>query len=133
MSCQHWYECGVTHGGCCGIGLRGGRPSYANCLLCARNSDPAWYRERLTQLQLAPPAVCCRPLAPSPFPLWAKWVRRRRIPADRGVGDTVKRLWIVEAVGSTMRAAGVPCRCAERQQEWNELYPYRSPAGEPQS
>jgi hypothetical protein len=62
----------------------------------------------------------------SDWPAWAKLVSLDSAPEDAGVGDTVKRMtgqpgdWYVKL----RKAIGLPCRCPERQQEWNVLYPY---------
>ena len=32
VQCSHWSACGVNGGGCCDLGLYGGRPSFGVCL-----------------------------------------------------------------------------------------------------
>lgn len=34
VPCTHWSDCGVSNGGCCGLGLLGGRPSIGACSKC---------------------------------------------------------------------------------------------------
>jgi hypothetical protein len=32
--CIYWSDCGMAHGGCCGLGRYGGRPSHGTCRIC---------------------------------------------------------------------------------------------------
>lgn len=61
------------------------------------------------------------------WPVWAKAVALLARDPDRGVGDTVER-WATRIGGAQFKAmslaVGLPCRCAERQAEWNAHYPY---------
>lgn len=66
---------------------------------------------------------------PLPFDQWPKWataLAKFKFPEDRGVGDTIKRMlgMFGKAFEATMRLAGAPCRCAERQAEFNARFPY---------
>lgn len=58
---------------------------------------------------------------------WVRWVRLLRSRDDKGVGDTVKRI-LATFGGERFKAfatrVGIPCKCAERQAEWNKLWPY---------
>ncbi len=38
MPCDHWTDCGVRGGGCCGLDLFGGRPSLGVCRGCEQNT-----------------------------------------------------------------------------------------------
>jgi hypothetical protein len=38
MICEHWSDCGVKSGGCCALGLGGGKPSLGGCKVCPQNS-----------------------------------------------------------------------------------------------
>lgn len=63
------------------------------------------------------------------WPGWADGVALLRAGEDRGVGDTVER-WASRFGGTQFKimakAVGLPCRCAERRDLWNTLYPYSS-------
>ena len=37
--CTHWTDCGVSGGGCCGLKLYGGRPSFGTCMQCNKNDS----------------------------------------------------------------------------------------------
>jgi hypothetical protein len=39
IPCKHWTECGVNGGGCCSLGLFGGRPSVGTCGHCEHNAN----------------------------------------------------------------------------------------------
>lgn len=41
MNCKHWTECGVRNGGCCSLGLYGGKPSEGVCNRCESYDGPA--------------------------------------------------------------------------------------------
>jgi hypothetical protein len=84
------------------------------------------YPKQATETVLRPAAIA-GPVA-IPWPLIIKGIARRRIDADRGVGDTVERIitklggnafkWIMERVG-------VDCGCGGRQEWLNAVYPYK--------
>ena len=60
-------------------------------------------------------------------PLWVKWLHARRKDGETGAGDTAKRLFSVmggEQYKLLRKNLSFPCRCTQRQKEWNEKYPY---------
>ena len=71
-----------------------------------------------------PSAVCAVLLVD--WPLQARIMRRMRVAADVGVGDTIHRhlgspgRWFESAADSL----GLNCRCAERREWLNQRYPY---------
>lgn len=40
-NCAHWTDCGMRYGGCCALGLYGGRPSPGICQLCPDYAGPS--------------------------------------------------------------------------------------------
>jgi len=61
------------------------------------------------------------------IPVWVGFVRFLRTPEDIGIGDTVQRIAAKfggERFKSFMEKIGAPCGCTDRQQEWNDAYPY---------
>lgn len=70
-------------------------------------------------------------LKPEPlaqWPTWARAIKRFRVEADIGVGDTAQRL-AAKFGGERYKAfrerVGKKCGCSSRQAEWNRLYPYK--------
>lgn len=62
-------------------------------------------------------------------PRWTRLVAILRQPQDAGVGDTVQR--IAEHFGGERfkrfaERLGIPCGCTNRQEKWNEDFPYES-------
>lgn len=79
--------------------------------------------------------VCprCRAVTPITLPKWVRLFRILSIDADIGLGATAKRV-AAKFGGERYKAwatrIGIPCGCADREQEWNRLYPnpnYRPP------
>ena len=68
-----------------------------------------------------------QPNGPVEKPRWVKLLERIRGPADKGVGDTAQRL-VARFGGERVKAfadrIGIPCGCADRQEQWNALWPY---------
>lgn len=63
------------------------------------------------------------------MPRWVEWLYERRQEGERGVGDTAKRLFASmggEQYKLLRLNIGLPCKCVQRQAEWNEKYPYES-------
>lgn len=62
------------------------------------------------------------------WPWYIKKIAKAKIPSDKGVGDTSKRLFGVvggEMFKSAFKAlTGTDCNCEARQESWNEIYPY---------
>lgn len=61
------------------------------------------------------------------WPAWARWISDRRRTGEKGVGDTAKRIFAVmggEQYSLLRCNLRMPCRCAQRQAEWNEKYAY---------
>ena len=60
-------------------------------------------------------------------PYWVSALSIFRSPEDTGPGDTAKRL-LAEVGGEKFKALtakmGLPCKCDERQAEWNANWPY---------
>jgi hypothetical protein len=83
-----------------------------------------------TPVSTAPPRVAAQQIVALPFAQWPRWARalaNRRAAGEMGVGDTVRRL--AARFGGTQlkrwsRKIKLPCRCRERQAEWNRRYPY---------
>jgi len=83
-----------------------------------------------TPVSTAPPRVVAQQIVALPFAQWPRWARalgNRRAAGEFGVGDTVRRL--AARFGGTQlkrwsRKIKLPCRCRERQAEWNRRYPY---------
>ena len=81
------------------------------------------------QVSKARPRRLTQPLNRDGWPFWAwslKWMRSK---ADKGAGDTIQR--IAASMGGEQfkklsKRIGLPCRCAERQAEWNKSYPYEA-------
>lgn len=49
INCQHWSDCGVTGGGCCGKGLFRGKPSFGVCRKACEQRQPIPdYKENTT-------------------------------------------------------------------------------------
>lgn len=70
-----------------------------------------------------------RPFSPviyQDWPLFQKWVAKLHKSADKGTGDTINRMLGLEGVlfKRAISAAGFSCGCDNRQQEYNEKYPY---------
>ena len=69
---------------------------------------------------------------PSHWPVWARVISRRRLPGDRGLGDTVEH--VVGLVGMEDFAFWHYCVfgptkvCLECPSNWNALYPYPKPS-----
>lgn len=64
---------------------------------------------------------------PSKMLPWVRFVRLLRKPEDKGIGDTVQRIAAKfggERFKAFAKRIGLPCRCTERQAEWNQLWPY---------
>ena len=67
--------------------------------------------------------------SPMPFDQWPAWavlVYAHRRHGESGVGDTVERLLgragkLAEKLAGQL---GLPCRCPERKENWNKIYPY---------
>ena len=60
-------------------------------------------------------------------PMWVELVRLLRHPQDKGVGDTVARIaarFGGERFKAWSKKIGIPCGCTERQEAWNERWPY---------
>ena len=58
-------------------------------------------------------------------------VMRRRIPSDRGLGDTFQRLFArvgVERMKAALAKIGLNCGCADIQADLNRRFPYRDPS-----
>lgn len=110
--CKHWSECGVNGGGCCGLGLYGGRPSRGVCLIC---------KSRDGETPTTPVVI-----GYTAWPWPARTVRLMRKCGDRGVGDTVERLIGLPGTGfkSLLSAASLNCGCANRRDVLNRRYPY---------
>lgn len=75
-----------------------------------------------------PPSECSFiPISTSRIPRWVRLIRMLRQPADIGIGDTVQRI-AAKFGGERFKAwaerVGIPCGCAQRQSEWNRIYPY---------
>jgi hypothetical protein len=113
MTCQHWTENGIAGAGTCQLGLHGGRPSLGLCQSCPQNTSAG------TWPKFAPPP---------PWPRWARWLSKRRVASDQGVGDTLARL--LDPRGGRMwkrwykALTGKPCGCSDRQARLNSHYPY---------
>lgn len=63
----------------------------------------------------------------SATPTWVAAIKRLRKDADTGIGDTVQR--IAARFGGELfkrfaARVGMPCGCTERQEEWNQRWPY---------
>lgn len=39
-NCKHWTDCNVRNGGCCSLGLYGGKPSVGTCMKACKRRDP---------------------------------------------------------------------------------------------
>lgn len=65
---------------------------------------------------------------PSVWPLWAKAIKSMAIEADKGVGDTVARVFGVVGGGQFKewfkKSFGRSCGCSERQESLNKQYQY---------
>jgi hypothetical protein len=59
MACEHWAACGVRGGGCCGLGLYGGRPSLGTCQACPSNTAAGEWPARVTLPILDARAAVC--------------------------------------------------------------------------
>ncbi len=58
---------------------------------------------------------------------WVNLVKPFSKPEDKGIGDTVQRHLAMlggERFKQWVKELGIPCRCADRQAEWNERWPY---------
>jgi hypothetical protein len=40
INCKHWSDCRVRGGGCCALGLYGGKPSEGTCTRACKKRDP---------------------------------------------------------------------------------------------
>ena len=58
---------------------------------------------------------------------WVRMVKLLRKPQDAGIGDTIQRI-AAKFGGERFKAfaekIGIPCGCADRQNEWNSKWPY---------
>jgi hypothetical protein len=126
-SCDHWRDCGVDRGGCCGVGRYGGRPSLGVCGICPANTRRGEWPGALVQVAVDPRV---------PLERWPRWAKLLALMAERedvGVGDTVHRVIgpFGEGWQEYQRWRGRSCSaCAARWRQWNTLYPYAAaPAG----
>jgi len=67
-----------------------------------------------------------QPVPRSQWPAWAWAISKLSAPEDVGVGATVKRIAgpMGEAFKAWAEALGIPCGCADREKEWNAMFPY---------
>ena len=98
IDCEHWKACGVNGGGCCSLGLFGGKPSHGTCMWCQNNRSP----------NQPVPLVIESKSQPTKIPLAGDLVAAaaKRIGADR-----LAKLW--------EKWTGKPCGCAERKERMN--------------
>lgn len=124
MKCDHWTECGIKHGGCCALGLFGGRPSLGVCRGCPQNSakDLATFKLHTNPPR---PANATKDYA---WPVRVRLVGRFRREGEKGVGDTLARM--LGQVGGEVwkrwykRLTGQDCACKDRQAKLNAKYRY---------
>lgn len=80
------------------------------------------------------PAINTEKLSSIPsnsWPIWAKAVAKTAIPGDKGIGDVIART-IGPFGGDAFKTwyekiFGRPCKCNERQETLNMIYPLRRP------
>jgi len=96
IPCPHWSDCGLRHGGCCALGLFGGRPSYGVCASACIEPPSAWRMTWQPMVDPVPPAAPARPLLPMP-------------------GDVLHTL--IKQLGFHQTAG---CGCASMQRQMNE-------------
>lgn len=61
------------------------------------------------------------------WPFWARVLKRLKISSDKGIGDTVERLLgeSGERFKKFMEKHKIDCKCKNRRDRWNFLYPYQ--------
>lgn len=61
------------------------------------------------------------------WPIYAKILKRFKTDGETGVGDTFKRLVDTKAsiVNKIIKRYRLRCRCPQRRDDWNRLYPYK--------
>ena len=62
------------------------------------------------------------------WPLWAIALKALAIPEDKGAGDTIAR--VIGPIGGDAfkawrKSIGKPCKCPDRQEKLNRLFPYK--------
>lgn len=74
----------------------------------------------------SPPPVVFTPVDYANWPAWAKTMESLKADADKGVGDTVKRLLgkFGEVYQTVLKKMGMPCGCNARRDQYNIQYPY---------
>jgi hypothetical protein len=70
------------------------------------------------------------PSVPRPWPRLARWIEKRRLPGDKGVGDTLSRM-LAKVGGERFKfwykaITGQECHCTDRQARLNAMYKYES-------
>lgn len=70
------------------------------------------------------PATYSAPLAD--WPWWAKAIKKRAQPREKGIGDTLARKFggAGERFKRAMERIGIECGCQQRQEWLNARYPY---------
>ena len=61
-----------------------------------------------------------------PPPRWVRLLQRLSTPDDIGLGATAKRLsgkFGGERFKKLTKKLGMPCKCGDREAEWNRIYP----------
>jgi len=64
--------------------------------------------------------------ADKPIPRWVRLLQRLSTPDDIGLGATAKRLaskFGGERFKKLTKKLGMPCKCGDREKEWNRIYP----------
>jgi hypothetical protein len=128
VKCKYWSECGVRGGGCCALGLYGGRPSVGTCGVCREHDDGLGNRTR-PPLPEPAPAPPFQPVPRDQWPIWADSLAKLAVESDTGIGDVVERLarrTLAKSVVEFAKKMGLPdCGCADRRVRWNAEYPLR--------
>jgi hypothetical protein len=127
MACEHWQDCGITGGGCCGIKAYD-RPSLGTCRQCPKNTAAGqWPLVTLTtpaDLSRTSPAA----LPVNQWPRWARWLEARRQPGEVGAGDTLARILDGRGGAAYKRwfkaITGVDCGCEDRRARLTIAYSY---------
>lgn len=120
-------NCTRHDGSGCAAGHFGGQPSPGSCAHCPHRQPVDPGQPVTSEVPIASPMPEERVAVPrDKWPLWAKAVEKFAEPDDIGVGSTIQR--VLGKPGMTYKAfraaVGLPCRCAERRDEWDTLYSY---------
>jgi len=132
INCEHWTPNESPNHGNCALKLFSGNPAKLTCLTKCSVLNPGIKNQISHDPQVMINTSGRRVTQPTithvsrdQWPLWARFLARKAMSSDAGLGDVVERL--LGTAGARFKRwwmrRGVDCGCAGRKGQLNRLYP----------